>query len=106
MEQLFLISYEGTITTLGFSREAPRQDALCVLASTRACEPNPSWISLDTGRRILYCTEAGMETGKGALKAFRIEPDGTITETSSIVTPHGAAHHISYNSGNALAVAY
>jgi 6-phosphogluconolactonase (cycloisomerase 2 family) len=106
MDQLFLISYRGTITTLGFFHDASAKDALRELASTRACEPNPSWISLDAGRRILYCTEGGMASGKGALKAFRIESDGSLTETSSVETPCGAAHHILYNHGNAMVVAY
>jgi len=106
MDQLFLISYQGTITTLRFTSGAPLKDALSEVASTRACEPNPSWISLDASRRTLYCTEGGMVTGTGALKAFRVETDGTLTETSSVPTPRGAAYHIPYGNDNAIAVAY
>ncbi|KAH8890614.1 putative isomerase YbhE [Thozetella sp. PMI_491] len=106
MDQLFLISYQGTITTLRHSSGASPVDSLAEVASTRACEPHPSWISLDRARGTLYCTEAGMATGKGALKAFSIAPDGTLVESSSVSTPHGAAHHITLNNGQAVAVAY
>lgn len=106
MDQLFLISYRGTISTLALSEQPAAGDSLREIATTRACEPNPSWISLDASRRVLYCTEGGMVTGTGALKAFRIEPDGTLTEASSVKTPKGAAHHVLYNNGNTLFAAY
>ena len=106
MEQLFLISYRGTISTLALSEESSPEYSLREIATTRACEPNPSWLSLDTRRRILYCTEGGMVTGTGALKAFHIQPNGTVTEASTVQVPKGAAHHILCNGGNTLIVAF
>lgn len=106
MDQLFLISYQGTITTLGLFEGPSPHDSLRELATTRACEPNPSWLSLDTERRLLYCTEAGMVSGTGSLKVFDIQPDGRLAKTSEVQTPKGAAHHIVYNNGNTLVAAF
>ena len=106
MDQLFLISYQGTITTLRLSEGPSPEDSLREVATSRACEPNPSWLSLDASRRVLYCTEGGMVSGMGSLKAFNILPDGTIAETSEVQTPKGAAHHILYNSEKTMVAAF
>lgn len=106
MKQLFLSSYNGTVTTLAFTPGASRDDALKVIASTSACTPNPSWITLDTDRRLLYCTANNGDTFTGALHSFSIEDDGSLKERSKVPAPFGAAYHTLYGGGNYLAAAF
>lgn len=105
MTQLFLISYAGTISSLALTHGGDPKQALKITAQSRACVPNPSWLTLDADRRVLYCTEGGA-AGPGALKAFAIAADGALTETSSVPVPQGAAHHALYNGGQALGTAF
>lgn len=106
MQQLFLSSYNGTIYTLGFDQEAPPLDALKVIASTKDCSPHPSWITLDAKRRLIYGTANNKDLGNGELKAFSIQPDGSLKLKGSITTPIGAAYHSLDSTASTLAVAF
>ncbi|KAJ9603052.1 hypothetical protein H2200_012347 [Cladophialophora chaetospira] len=106
MAQLFLRSYDGNISTLHFSEGASPKDALKLVVSTKACSPNPSLITIDAQRQILYCTRNDRETFTGRLQLFSVKNAGILEEKSSVSAPFGAAYHTLSNRGNALAVAY
>ena len=103
---LFVASYNGTISTLEFSRDASNNYSLCIVTSTTICGPNPSWITLDRTRGVLYCSEPGMKTGAGTLYSLSVQPDGSLVILDSLPTPIGAAHSALYSDNQALAVAY
>jgi 6-phosphogluconolactonase (cycloisomerase 2 family) len=105
-QKLFLSSYNGTIYTLEFSQGPDPQQALRELSTTEACSPNPSWITLDPGRRVLFGTSNDKDTGKGAVKAFNVQADGRLIESGSVVSAIGAAYHTVYQGGERLAVAF
>jgi 6-phosphogluconolactonase (cycloisomerase 2 family) len=104
--RLFVASYVGTITTLDFALDVSRGYSLDVVASTTACSPNPSWISLDPDRNVLYCTEPGVAGPNGTLVSLSIQPDGGLSFLDSVQTPIGAAYSGLYDDNQALGVAY
>ena len=103
---LFVASYNGTISTLELIQDASNNYSLGIIASTTICGPNPSWITLDLARDVLYCTEPGMKTGAGTLYSFSVQPDGSLILLDSLATPIGAAHFALHSHNQALAVAY
>ena len=108
--RLFVASYAGTVITLELSYDAPRGYSLGVVASTKACFPKPSWITLDPVRNVLYCNEPGVngavKARQGTLHAFSIELDGSLVLRGSTSTPIGAAYSAVYGENQALGVAY
>ena len=108
--RLFVASYAGTVTTLELSSSAQRGFSFEVIASTRACCPKPSWITLDPERNVLYCTEPGVngavKAANGTLHTFYIQPDGSLVPRGSTSTPVGAAYSALYSNNQALGVAY
>ncbi len=104
MEQLFIASYAGTISTLQLVPEL-KTYKLEERAITKTCSPTPSWITLDAQRRILYATEGG-KSGKGTLIAYRIQQDGSLVESSSVPVPVGAAYHVLYDDNNAIGIPF
>ena len=104
--RLFAASYAGTIATLEFCGIASQSHSLELVSSSDVCGPTPSWITLDSKRKTLYCTEAGVNTGVGTLYSLAIQPDSSLLPIGKISTPIGAAHSAIFDDGRAIAVAY
>lgn len=106
MLQLFVGSYDGTVRTLEYTEGEPPREALKVVASSTASKPNPSWITVDTKKRVLYCNSNDSATLSGCLKSFSIKEDGNLEELGSLSAPLGAAFHSLFDNREALAVPY
>ena len=105
--RLFVASYAGTISTLNFSANSSSSTGytLDLIAQTDAVGPNPSWLTLDQKRNILYCTEPGLMSTHGTLNSLAIEDNGTLALVNAVSTPIGAAYAGIYGEDDAIGVA-
>jgi hypothetical protein len=103
--RLFVSSYAGTITPLELSKKSTAY-SLDVVAISRECTPNPSWITLDRGGSVLYCTELGVRTENGTLNTLSIQNDGSLRKVDSIPTLIGAAFAGIYGHEQAMCIAF
>ena len=107
--KLYVSSYAGTITTLDLA-ESNGKYSLNKLYSHNGCQPNASWITLDTQHSNLYCLDEGTVSGYGTLNSFKLNEDnGTLTQVNRSMTvdaPVNSAIYTSPNGSQLLAVAH
>ncbi|KAF2163112.1 hypothetical protein M409DRAFT_68734 [Zasmidium cellare ATCC 36951] len=93
---LFVADYSGNITTLNLSE----QNGSYTLEKTHendGCAPNPSWLTIDAGRGLLYCMNEGLaENSNGSLASFIISTDGSLKTVQNTTTPSGPVSGIIY----------
>ncbi|POR35222.1 Uncharacterized protein TPAR_04586 [Tolypocladium paradoxum] len=110
---LFVSSYSGKVTTLGFSAcssssaGAAGVPKLETVSSTDGCAGSPSWLTLDHGRSTLFCVDEGLQAGGGSLSSFRTNADGSLATLGRLSTPPGPVSGALYGPRNGgLAVAH
>ena len=103
--KLFAASYLGVITTLELSHSPSEGYSLESIASSKACTPAPSWLTLDSLRNTLYCTGV-TATSTGLLHSLSIQENGTLVAIDETPTPNQAAYSAIYGRDQALGVAY
>jgi hypothetical protein len=104
--RLFVASYSGTITTLEFLGSNSSGYSLGIVEQTKAVSPNPSSLTLDKSRKILYATEPGVNGPNGTLNSLAISSNGSLSLADSMATPQGAANARLYGKGQAIGAAY
>ncbi|OQV02107.1 hypothetical protein CLAIMM_07357 [Cladophialophora immunda] len=105
MQRLFVASYDGVLRTIEFSEEQTTGN-LKVVAECKDCAPNPSWITLDTKKKVLFCNSNDGANLKGSLNSYSIRKDGSLERLDSLAAHVGAAYQTFYNDRNALAIPY
>lgn len=84
---LFAADSGGNVTTL-FFEGSDRNYTLGVVSKTTGCEVNPSWLTLDSTNRVLYCYDRGSSSStSGSLNSFSIEEDGVLSRISRVSAP-------------------
>lgn len=106
MSQLFLYSYVGIISSLRFDASAAKSENLQDVGRTMEDYPRPSWLSIDSRRRVLYATSNDSQAKTGTLIAFSIEPSGQLTKIAEVSGYLGGAHHIVFDDGRMIACAF
>lgn len=92
---LFVSDYSGVITTLNLS-EKNGSYSLVKTYSNDGCAPNPSWLTIDANRGLLFCMNEGLTSPNGSLSSFTINTDGSLEHVQNTTTPNGPVSGIIY----------
>lgn len=84
---LFAADSGGNVTTLSLTQGCGNS-SLTVTSRTADCEANPSWLTLDGPRRVLYCYDRGASRStSGSLNSFSIDEEGLLTRIGRVSAP-------------------
>jgi 6-phosphogluconolactonase (cycloisomerase 2 family) len=76
---LFVSSYDGTVTTFCFDRS---KDSLKAISQSRDCGLDPSWLVYDKPRQVLYCMDES--TPSSLMTAYNVtSASGVLTTVQS-----------------------
>lgn len=92
---VFVSDYAGHLTSFALN-EQPGNYSLTQISQSTDCAPNPSWLTLDADRGLLYCLNEGLETLNGSLSSFAINPNGSLTHVKSATTLSGPVNGVLY----------
>ncbi|KAK4495398.1 hypothetical protein PRZ48_013729 [Zasmidium cellare] len=92
---LFVSDYSGHITTLNLS-EKNGSYSLEKTHSNEGCAPNPSWLTIDPSRGLLYCMNEGLTSPNGSLASFIINTNGSLKTIQNTTTPNGPVSGVLY----------
>ncbi|PFH55478.1 hypothetical protein XA68_18198 [Ophiocordyceps unilateralis] len=93
---LFVSSYDGNVTTLDMGAlsssrpkaapdgKVPKPVELKTVGKTTACGDSPSILRLDMKRRIVYCLNEGIVSGKGGLAALQMNDKTAALESGTL----------------------
>ncbi|KAF4945906.1 hypothetical protein FSARC_14323 [Fusarium sarcochroum] len=115
---LFVADPSGNLTTLSLT-ESGNGYNFSIVSRTLDCGPNPSWLTLDSTNRILYCLDRGASTStSGSLNSFSIDTNGALTRVGRVdaplsgvagevvVTPSGARGYVSASYNRSAAAVF
>ncbi|KAK5952475.1 hypothetical protein OHC33_006518 [Knufia fluminis] len=105
---LFVASYAGTVTSLSLT-ENNGNYSLDQTFVSNDCAPNPSWLTLDANRGLLFCLNEGLETVNGSLSSFKVNNDGSLVHVQNTTTISGPVSGVIYGApagGRAIALAH
>ena len=86
---LYVSSYSGLLTTLSLTSTSNNSYSLSKVASTTQCGPNPTWLTIDTNRGLLFCLNEGLTSVNGSLSSFTISSNGSLTHVQNTTTISG-----------------
>ena len=96
--KIFISDYSGLITSLSLTEQGGNYSATKIFTNTH-CAPNPSWLTIDADRGLLYCMNEGLQSLNGSLSSFTINSDGSLTHIKNATTISGPVNGVIY--GNA-----
>ena len=96
---LFVSDYSGTVTTFSLTVNTTGSYALNQTFQTTECAPNPSWLTVDIDRGLLFCLNEGLNSVNGSLSSFTINRDGSLSHVKNETTISGPVNGVIY--GNA-----
>ena len=103
---LYVTSYGGTVSTFNLTSPAANSTDLKWLASTEACNPAPSWLTLDRANSTIYCLGEGSQKEGGSITSFRTANNGSLVPLARVKTIDGPVSAVIYGEGGrGLAVA-
>ena len=89
---LYAATSDGKVTTLALENSNGTL-SLSVTSETAQCATNPSWLTLDSENRILYCLDRGnARTANGSLNSFEVRPGGNLTRVGRTIVPLSGVH--------------
>lgn len=107
--KLYVSSYTGTITTLGLTDKNGTYN-LAKLNSDNNCQPNATWLQLDTKHQNLYCLDENIVGTNGSITSFKIGDDsGKLTllnHTKTLAAPVNSVMYTSPNRTQLIALAH
>ncbi|KAL0931082.1 YkgB [Colletotrichum truncatum] len=84
---LFAADSGGNVTTLSLTASGGNY-SFSVASKTADCEVNPSWLTLDSANRVLYCLDRGSNSKpNGSLNSFSIGDGGALTRIARVSAP-------------------
>lgn len=96
---LYAASHAGTVTTLDLQTSSESGATLEAISTTTECAANPSWLTLDQSKSLLYCADRGLTNPNGTLVSFSKSADGTLTPLGKLPTIKGAVSSVVYGKG-------
>ena len=93
---LYVASYAGDLTTLSLTTSPNNSYSLTEVASTTDCGPNPTWLTIDTNRGLLFCLNEGLTSPNGSLSSFTISSNGSLTHIQNTTTISGPVAGVIY----------
>ena len=95
---LFIADYAGTITSVSLTEKNGSYSATKIFTN-RQCSPNPSWLTIDADRGLLFCLNEGLTSLNGSVSSFTINSDGSLSHVKNATTISGPVSGVIY--GNA-----
>jgi len=92
---LFVSSYSGDITSLAL-RETNGTVSLESTFFNAGCGPNPSWLTIDFNRDLLFCLNEGLTSPNGSLSSFTINRNGSLSHVKNETTISGPVSGVIY----------
>ncbi|OLN95651.1 putative 6-phosphogluconolactonase-like protein 2 [Colletotrichum chlorophyti] len=84
---LYAADSGGNVTTLSLVGSGTNY-SLSVSSKTAECDVNPSWLTLDSASRVLYCLDRGSNSvPDGSLNSFSIGDGGALTRIARVRAP-------------------
>ncbi|SMR62121.1 unnamed protein product [Zymoseptoria tritici ST99CH_1E4] len=102
---LYVSDYAGNVTTLEFLQESSGNYSLKPTYVNPGCAPNPSWLTLDSHSRLLFCANEGLSSANGSLTTFTINSNGSLTSLSNTTTLSGPVSSVVYGNTHDKAIA-
>lgn len=102
---LYAASHAGTVTTLDL-QTSESGTTLKAIATNTDCAANPSWLTLDQSKSLLYCADRGLTNPNGTLVSFQKSENGTLELLGKLPTIKGAVSSVVYGkNGGGIALA-
>lgn len=102
---LYVASHAGTVTTLDL-QTSESGATLEAISSTTECAANPSWLTIDQSKSLLYCADRGLTNPNGTLVSFQKTENGTLLPLGKLPTIKGAVSSVVYGkNGGGIALA-
>ncbi|RAL13284.1 putative isomerase YbhE [Aspergillus homomorphus CBS 101889] len=94
---LYATHYSGTVYSLSLT-QSQNESTLAISSQIDGCGPMPSWLTLDSAARILYCSdETGDASTNGSLSALSASSDGKLSVIASTdAAPGGGVNSVIY----------
>jgi len=92
---IFVADYSGQITTLALT-ESKGNYTVTETSVNKDCAPNPSWLTLDADRGLLFCLNEGLTSPNGSLSSFTIGTNGRLTSVKNATTISGPVSGVIY----------
>lgn len=99
---LFAADSGGNVTSLSLTIGNGRNSSLIASHKTTECKTNPSWLTLDSTNRILYCLDrATNSVANGSLNSFSIGNTGDLVhiDRTSVASSGVAGEIVTIDSG-------
>ena len=93
--KLFIADYYGTITTASLTA-ANGEYSFTKTSEAKGCAPNPSWLTADTNRGLLFCMNEGLTSPIGSLASFTINDDASIKFVKNETSLNGPVSGVIY----------
>ncbi|KAI0111492.1 putative isomerase YbhE [Daldinia grandis] len=109
---LYVSSYAGTVTTLRLTlpddgSATAAATTLESISNSTGCGPNPSWLSLDYSKNLLFCLDEGFNGPYGGVTTFFTNDDGTLTTLDTLDVIQGPVSIAEFGvGGSGLAIAH
>lgn len=92
---LFIADYGGSVTSVSLTEKGGNY-SLDKTSVSSECAPNPSWLTIDANRGLLFCLNEGLTTENGSLSSFTINTDGSLTHVKNATTINGPVSGVIY----------
>ena len=92
---LFITDYSGDITSVSLTEPGGNYTISKTFTNTQ-CAPNPSWLTVDVDRGLLFCLNEGLTSKNGSLSSFLINSDGSLTHVRNATTINGPVSGVIY----------
>jgi 6-phosphogluconolactonase (cycloisomerase 2 family) len=92
---LFISDYSGEITSVSLTEKGGNYTISRTFTNTQ-CAPNPSWLTVDVDRGLLFCLNEGLTSKNGSLSSFLINTDGSLTHVRNATTISGPVNGVIY----------
>ena len=107
---LFVSSYDGTVTTLSLGG-AGSDYTLRTVSKAQGCGSNPSWLVYEKPNRVLYCMDENMdsplEDPSAIFTSYNIDASGTVSpQKSDNLTTTAAVSGVLFNDNKHMAIAH
>lgn len=105
--RLWATHYNGNVYTLALDGEH-----LSLTDTLKTCGKMPSWLTYDSGTRVLYCSDedgTADPSTHGSLTAYSTAPNGKLHEIATTKTIGGGVNSAIYENGDGgkyLAIAH
>jgi 6-phosphogluconolactonase (cycloisomerase 2 family) len=92
---LYIADYSGQLTTVSLT-ESKGNYSISQTSVDHHCAPNPSWLTIDPNRGLLFCLNEGLQTVNGSLSSYTIGSNGALKHIKNATTINGPVSGVIY----------